>query len=114
MPIQLSIDPRLQISPAQFAADWSADPRTDDLATAEVSSTAGPGHDPNWGDVVLLRTTQMAMPVSASALYDLIQDVLRQNGAPGRVQITLQTDPDGSELLIVTPGAATEDTPGAG
>jgi hypothetical protein len=103
MPIQLTIDPSLPVSPIQFVADWNADPRTDDLATAEVSSTAGAGLDPRLGDVILLQTAQMAMPVGGSALYDLIKDVLTKQGVQGRVQITQQTAPDGGELLIVTP-----------
>ena len=44
------------------------------------------------------------------AKLDLIRDVLLQKGVPGRVQITQQAAPDGSERLIVTPGAAPEDT----
>ena len=104
MPIQLAIDPSLQVSPAQFAAAWNADLRTDDLATAEVSSTAGAGHDPGLGDVILLRTPQTPIPVGGIALYDLIKDILLEQGVQGRVQITQQTAPDGDELLIVTPG----------
>ena len=110
MPIQLAIDPSLQVSPTQFAADWNADPRTDDLATAEVSSTAGAGYDPGLGDVILLRTPQTAMPVGGIALYDLIKDVLLELGVQGRVQITQQTAPDGDELLIVTPGETRDES----
>ena len=102
MPIQLTLDPSLAVSPTQFAAAWNADPRTDDLATAEVSTTAGA--DEGQGDVVLLRTAQTALPVGTAALYDLIQDILLQQGVGGRVQIAQDTSADGGELLAVTPG----------
>ena len=101
MPIQLTLDPRLKLSPTRFAAAWNVDPRTDDLATAEVSTTAGA----EAGDVILLRTAQTAMPVGAAALYDLIQDVLLQQGVVGPVQIAQDTGPDGDDLLTVTPAA---------
>lgn len=103
MPIQLTLDPSLGVSPADFAQAWNADPRTDDLATAEISSTAGA--ETAAGDVILLRTTQTAMPVAAAALYDLIQDVLLQQGVAGPIQIDQETTADGGELLIVTDGA---------
>ena len=32
MPIQLTLDPNLKLSPTRFAAAWNVDPRTDDLA----------------------------------------------------------------------------------
>lgn len=32
---------RLKLSPTRFAAAWNVDPRTDDLATAEVSTQQG-------------------------------------------------------------------------
>ncbi|MFN8467652.1 MAG: hypothetical protein U0X20_18985 [Caldilineaceae bacterium] len=102
MPIQLTLDPSLAVSPSQFVAAWNADPRTDDLATAEVSTTAGA--DEGQNDVVLLRTAQTAMPVGAAALYDLIRDVLLQQGVGGPVQIDQETTADGGELLAVTPG----------
>ena len=104
MPIQLTLDPSLELSPTEFVPAWNADPRTDDLATAELSSTAGAATAE--GDVILLRTAQTAIPVGAAALYDLIQDILLQQGAAGPVQITQATAPDGGELLTVTPGAA--------
>ncbi len=100
MPIQLTLDPSLKLSPTRFAAAWNVDPRTDDLATAEVSTTA----DAEAGDVIVLRTAQTAMPVGAAALYDLIQDVLLQQGVDGPVQITQDTTPDGDDLLTVTTG----------
>jgi hypothetical protein len=103
MPIQLTLDPSLQISSTQFAAAWNADPRTVDLATAEVSSTAGA--DVGERDVVLLRTAQTAMPVGAAALYDLIQDILLQQGVAGPVQIAQGTTPDGGDLLTATAAA---------
>lgn len=106
MPIQLTLDPSLQISPTQFVAAWNADPRTDDFATAEVSTTAGA--DEGQDDVVLLRTAQTAMPVGAAALYDLIQDILLQQGVGGPVQIDQDTTTDGGELLAVTPGTDSE------
>ena len=103
MPIQLTLDPSLAVSPTQFVTAWNADPRTDDLASAEVSTTAvaGAGQD----GVILLRTAQTAMPVGAAALYDLIQDILLQQGVGGPVQIAQDTTADGGELLAVTPGA---------
>jgi hypothetical protein len=61
-----------------------------------VSSSAS--YDPRLGDIILLETTQMAMPVGGSALYDLIKDVLLQQGVPRRVQITQHTASDGSQL----------------
>ena len=103
MPIQLTLDPALKLSPTRFAAAWNVDPRTDDLATAEVSTTAGA--EAGEGDVILLRTAQTAMPVGAAALYDLIQDVLLQQGVDGPVQIAQDTGPDGDDLLTVTRGA---------
>lgn len=101
MPIQLTLDPTLQISPAQFAAAWNADLRTDDLATAEVSTTADAGES----EVILLHTAQTAMPVAAAALYDLIQDTLLQQGVDGPVQIAQDKTSEGDDLLTVTPGA---------
>ncbi len=101
MPIQVTLDPALKLSPARFAAAWNVDPRTDDLATAEVSTTA----DVEAGEVIVLRTAQTAMPVGAAALYDLIQDVLLQQGVAGPVQIAQETGPDGGDLLSVTPAA---------
>ena len=101
MPIQLTLDPRLKLLPTRFAAAWNVDPRTDDLASAEVSTTA----DAEAGNVIVLRTAQTAMPVGAAALYDLIQDVLLQQGVDGPVQITQETSPDGDDLLTVTPAA---------
>ncbi len=103
MPIQLTLDPTLSVSPTQFAAAWNADLRTDDLATAEVSTTAGA--DAGESEVILLHTAQTAMPVAAAALYDLIQDVLLQQGVDGPVQIAQDKSPDGDDLLTVTQGA---------
>jgi hypothetical protein len=105
MPIQLTLDPSLQISPSQFAAAWNADPRTDDFATAEVSTTAGADQEVEMDEVILLRTAQTAMPVGAAALYDLIQDILVQQGVTQQVQIAQDTAPDGGELLAVTLGS---------
>lgn len=101
MPIQLTLDPSLKLTPIRFAAAWNVDPRTDDLATAEVSTTA----DAAAGEVIVLRTAQTAMPVGAAALYDLIQDVLLQQGVDGPVQIARDTTPEGDDLLTVTRGA---------
>jgi hypothetical protein len=105
MPIQLNLDPGLPISPAQFVTAWNADPRTDDFATAEVSTTAGASQDVELDEVILLRTAQTAIPVGAAALYDLVQDILLQQGVTEQVQIAQATTPDGGELLAVTPGA---------
>lgn len=104
MPIQLTLDPALKLSPTRFAAAWNVDPRTDDLATAEVSTTAGA--EAVEGEVIVLRTAQTAMPVGAAALYDLIQDVLLQQGVDVPVQIAQATSSDGDDLLSVTPAAS--------
>jgi hypothetical protein len=102
MPVKLAIDPSVQVSPRQFAADWNADPRTDDLATADLQSTGLAGIDPDLGDIVLLVTTQTSMAVSGTALYDLIKDIIVKQGVLQQFQIVQREADDGSELLVVT------------
>jgi hypothetical protein len=111
MSTNLMLDPMLPMSPREFAAAWNTDPRTDDLAKAELR-TAGldPGSLDGAGaadvdELVVLETAAANMVVSASAFYDLIRDVLEAGGVAGQVQIDEQAMPDGGVLLRVTAAA---------
>lgn len=104
MPIQLALDPNLPVSARQFAEGWNADPRTDDLASADVQPAGVKSYDQSLGDVVLLDTTQAGLVVSGAALVDLIRDVLAQSGVEGRLEIAQRPQPDGGELLVATVG----------
>jgi hypothetical protein len=105
MPIKLAIDPSLQISPRQFAADWNADLRTDDLAKADLQSAGFDGIDPDLGEIILLMTRQAPIPVAGAALYDLIKDIVVKQGVVQQIRIDPRVADDGSELLVVMVGA---------
>jgi hypothetical protein len=100
----LALDPALGVSAREFAAAWNADPRTDDLATADVRTAglaeAGP---PEVHEHVVLETAAAAsMAVSASALSDLIRDILQQGGVSGLVRLAEQEAANGDVLVHAT------------
>jgi hypothetical protein len=114
VPIQLAIDPTLQVSPRRFAAEWNADPRAGELATAELRAGGLESYDPNLGEIVLLLTTQMALAVAGNALYDLIKDILLKQGVCRSIRIVQHQSAGGSQLLIAMAEDAPEDTPADG
>jgi hypothetical protein len=102
MPIQLVIDPSLQLSASRFAAAWNADGRTRALATAHAQQAGAAAYDPGLGEVVLLLGTQMALAVAGNALYDLIKDLLLKQGVRQPLHVAQHPQPDGGDLLIVS------------
>jgi hypothetical protein len=109
MRCRIALDPSLQLSPARFAADWNADPRSRTLADAEVQRGSSASYDPALGEIALLLTTQMALAVAGNALYDLIKDILlrqkpaaEQEALRRRITVLEHDGGDGSRTLIVT------------
>jgi len=67
-----------------------------------VKTAAAKGFDPALAEVINLVVIPLALNVAASALYDLIKDILLKQGVRRRTRVIYQKQPDGAETLIVT------------
>ena len=102
MQIQLALDPTLAVAPGEFAAAWNADPNCRRIAAAELQPGQPGAYDPFAVSILTLVVVPLAVGVATNALYDLIKDLLVQQGVRKRTQILYQKLPDGTELLAIT------------
>jgi hypothetical protein len=102
MPHQIVIDPSLGLSAGEFAAVWNDEPESHKVATAQVATDAAQAYDPSWAEMVNLIAVPLMLGVAGNALYDLIKHVVLQAGVRRRTQIVTYTQPDGSELTVLT------------
>jgi hypothetical protein len=102
MEYQIALPPELGLRPAEFVAAWNATPQARALAQARVDSDAAHSYDPLLMAGVIALGLAVASNIAASALYDLIKEVLLKQGVRKRTTIVERTRPDGTHLLIVT------------
>jgi hypothetical protein len=96
------IDPSLDLSARDFAAAWNAESECRKVAAAEAAAGPAQSYDPAWAEVVNLILLPLALGVAGNALYDLIKRAVLQAGVRRRTRIVTYSQPDGSELTVVT------------
>lgn len=105
MEIQLALSPNLGLSPPDFAAAWNETPDCRAVAQARLDRHQPAQYDPQAAIVILEMLAGMAFSVAASALYDLVKEVLKSRSKPQIVAVDPIELPDGSHLVIVKPVA---------
>ncbi len=98
----LSLDPDLEISPAEFAAAWNVIPECRENATAQVKPGIPTMFDPYAADLVSLVVVPLLVNLASNALYDLIKAALLKGGVQQRTRIEQRMQPDGSVLTTIT------------
>jgi hypothetical protein len=107
----LALDPRLGLSPADFAALWNADPAAREVGTVTLERAAPKGFDAGLATIVLQIAGSVALGVVSNIVYDLLKQAAaraRERGAPvpanppELIDVQEISRPDGTRLLIVT------------
>jgi hypothetical protein len=99
MEVQITLSPELGATPQALAEAWNAAPGCRAVAQASVGRPKGAQFDPSVAVMVL---SGLALGVASNALYDLLKELLIQQGVRRRTQIVQVEQPDGARLLVVT------------
>ena len=104
MDYHVALSPELDLSPEKFAAAWNEAPECRDLAQARLSQTRSAQFYGTLLTVTLTVLSSLVLGAAGNALYDLIKELLWQQGVRKRTEIVQLEQPDGSRLLVVTMG----------
>jgi hypothetical protein len=102
MDYQIVLSPTIEVSPADFVADWNASNETRAVATAHLTTTPGTHYDPFLvGAIATL--TSVGLGIATNAIYDLIKQIIvKKNEQQSKhIRITQVDQPDGTHLLVV-------------
>ncbi len=77
MAYQVALAPDLRVLPADFAADWNADPRCRAVAEAVFSPSRATHFDPVLIGGAIALISSIGVNVASNALYDLINSTFR-------------------------------------
>jgi hypothetical protein len=102
MDYQIALSPELGLSPQDFVTAWNKAPERRALAGAVLSRPGAAQYDPALLTVTLSVLGSLALGVAGNALYDLIKELLMEQGVRKRTEIVQVDQPDGSRLLVVT------------
>ena len=101
MDYQIALDPRLALSPAEFAAAWNQTPKCQAAGQAAVATATNKGFDPALADALAVVISSVLINIASSIFYDLIKEALTQKGVTKRTDIIEVTQPDGTRLVVV-------------
>ena len=105
MEYQLVFAPGLEIAPADFVAAWNEEISTQEVAQAQLVSSATKSFGGPVLDVVVLVVNSVVLPIGTSALYELIKGVVikekKDKHSHKHTKITQIEQPNGTRLLIV-------------
>ena len=102
MDYQLVLSPNIEVSPAEFVADWNASNETRAVAMANLTSSTSTQYDPFLvGAIATL--TSVGLGVATNAIYDLIKQIIvkKNEQKHKHIHITQVDQPDGTHLLVV-------------
>ena len=102
METQIALSPELGLSPEEFVTAWNATADCTAVAEASVTAPQSAQFDPTLLGVTLTVVSSLALGVASNALYDLIRELLMEQGVRKRTEIVQVDQPDGSRLLVVT------------
>jgi hypothetical protein len=102
MDYQIALSPELGLSPKDFADAWNEAPDCRAAAQATLSRPSSAQYDPTLLTVTLTVLSSLALGVASNALYDLIKELLMEQGVRKRTEIVQVEQPDGSRMLVVT------------
>ena len=101
MNYQIALDPRLDLSPAEFVTAWNETPECLAAGKADAATAINKGFDPALATAVATVVSSVMAGIAANIFYDLIKDALARKGVTQRTEIIEVTQPDGTRLVIV-------------
>ena len=101
MNYQIALDPRLDLSSAEFAAAWNQTPKCRAAGTAHETTAVSKGFDPALATAIATVISGAMAGIATSIFYDLIKEALTRRGVTKQTEIIEMTQPDGTRLVVV-------------
>jgi hypothetical protein len=103
MPSRIAFDPELNISSADFAKAWNASASHRQVADARVDSqTPSQYVEPSLIQAGLVVLGSMATGLLTNAVWELIKELLIDQGVTKRTTYKVLSLPDGTRLLVIS------------
>ena len=101
MTYQIALDPKLDVSPAEFTAAWNQTPKCLAVGKADQSTAARRDFDPLLAMALVTIVSSVLVNIASSIFYDLIKEALARKGVTKRTDIIEVTQPDGTRIVVV-------------
>jgi hypothetical protein len=101
MEYQLVFASGLEITPADFVTAWNEQVNTQQVAHAQLVSSATKSFSGPLSDIVLLVVNSVGLGLGTNMLYDLIKGVVIKQKKHKHTKITKLEQPDGTYLLVI-------------
>ena len=103
IPIKIAFDPDLNMSPIAFSEAWNISPSHREVAKSQVDTADSTQFlDPALASAGLVALGSIATGLLTNALWDLIKELLVEQGVTKKTTYRELTLPDGTKLLIIS------------